>query len=172
MPETRDQEVTGESGNRNDSLRMAWKSAMPGCAVAAEATEETPTIGDVAGDLGAQLFRARKFLFFAEALPEAYLHALCSDFPGKIEQIRFDAQRSAVEGGPHADIGDRGTALGFTFVQRCCRVRDSARQKLLLRFQVQRRESKAPASAGASDNFAREGAWTAEGTRGVRDVTS
>src|SRR5258708_31354249 len=94
---------------------MAWRSALPGGAVAAEATEETPRIGDVAGDLGAQLFRARKFLFFAEALPEAYLHALCSDFPGKIEQIRFDAQRSAVEGGPHADIGDRAAALWFTF---------------------------------------------------------
>src|SRR6266446_9810933 len=50
---------------------MAWRSALPGGAVAAEATEETPRIGDVAGDLGAQLFRARKFLFFAEALPEA-----------------------------------------------------------------------------------------------------
>src|SRR5258708_30621062 len=97
---------------------MAWRSALPGGAVAAEATEETPRIGDVAGDLGAQLFRARKFLFFAEALPEAYLHALCSDFPGKIEQIRFVAQRSAVEGGPHADIGDRAAALGFTFEQR------------------------------------------------------
>src|SRR5260221_248542 len=96
MPETRDQQVPGESGNRNDSLRMAWRSALPGGAVAAEATEETPRIGDVAGDLGAQLFRARKFLFFAEALPEAYLHALCSDFPGKIEQIRFDAERSDI----------------------------------------------------------------------------
>src|SRR5258706_2417180 len=137
---------------------MAWRSALPGGAVAAEATEETPRIGDVAGDLGAQLFRARKFLFFAEALPEAYLHALCSDFPGKIEQIRFDAQRSAVEGGPHADIGDRAAALGFTFEQRSCHVDASAPPKLLLWFQGQRRESKAPATSGGSAHFAPDSA--------------
>src|ERR1700730_16268100 len=50
-------------------LRVAGRRALPGRAVAAEPAEETPGTGDVAGDLGAQLFRAGKFLFFAEALP-------------------------------------------------------------------------------------------------------
>ena len=69
----------------------AGSGGLAGGAVAAEAGEEAAGAGDVAGDLGAQFFGAGEFFFFAEALPEAYLHALCGDFSGKIEQVRFDA---------------------------------------------------------------------------------
>src|SRR5258708_31223428 len=81
----------------------------------AQAREKLVGAGDVAGDLGAKLVGAGELFFFAEALPETDLHAFCGDFAGKIEQVRFDAEGSAVEGRAHADVGDGAAAPGFAF---------------------------------------------------------
>src|SRR5260370_27336964 len=107
------------AGGRLCQLLASRGGRLPDRPKAAEAGEEAAGGGDVAGDLGAQLFGAGEFLFFAEALPEAELHALCDDFTGKIEQVSFDAEGSAVEGGAHADVGDGAQVPGFAFGAEC-----------------------------------------------------
>src|SRR5467141_226540 len=158
------------AGGRPCQLLASRGGRLPDRPKAAQAGEEAAGGGDVAGDLGAQLFGAGEFLFFAEALPEAELHALCDDFTGKIEQVGFDAEGSAVEGGAHADVGDGAAAPGFAFEQGARDVHTAGGQELLFRLQVQRGESEAAASAGAGNNFAGEGEGAAEKTRGVCDI--
>src|SRR6266436_3359741 len=119
------------AGGRPCQLLACRGGRLPDRPKAAEAGEEAAGAGDVAGDLGAEIFGAGKFLFFAEALPEADLHTLCGDFSGKIEQVRLDAERGAVEGGAHTDVGDRAAALAFAFEQRARYVDSASGQKLL-----------------------------------------
>src|SRR5216684_6204514 len=158
------------AGGRPCQLLASRGGRLPDRPKAAQAGEEAASAGDVAGDLGAQLFGAGELFFFAEALPETDLHAFCGDFAGKIEQVRFDAEGSAVEGRAHADVGDRAAAPGFAFEQGARDVDAAGGQELLLRFQVQRRKSEAAAGAGAADDFAGEGEGAAEEPRGVGDV--
>src|SRR5260370_39657594 len=68
------------AGGRPCQLLASRGGRLPDRPKAAEASEEAACAGDVAGDLSAQLFGAGEFFFFAEALPEAELHALCGDF--------------------------------------------------------------------------------------------
>src|SRR6266481_8780953 len=68
------------AGGRPCQLLTSRGGRLPDRPKAAQAREEAAGAGDVAGDLGAQLFGAGEFLFFAEALPEAGLHAFCGDF--------------------------------------------------------------------------------------------
>src|SRR6266436_7193070 len=105
------------AGGRPCQLLTSRGGRLPDRLKAAQAREKLVGAGDVAGDLGAQLFGAGEFLFFAEALPEADLHALGGDFTGKIEQVGFDAEGSAVEGRAHANVGDAAAAAGFAFEQ-------------------------------------------------------
>src|SRR5260370_2360312 len=119
------------AGGRRCQLLASRGGRLPDRPKAAGAGEEAAGDGDVAGDLGAQLFGAGEFLFFAEALPEAELHALCDDFAGKIEQVSFDAEGSAVEGGAHADVGDGAAAPGFAFEESACYVDAGGGAKVL-----------------------------------------
>src|SRR5258708_12848852 len=105
------------AGGRPCQLLASRGGRLPDRPKAAEAGEEAAGAGDVAGDLSAQLFGAGEFLFFAETLPEAELHAFCGHFTGKIEKMRFDAEGSAVEGGAHADVGDGAAAPAFPFAE-------------------------------------------------------
>src|SRR5258707_5558939 len=158
------------AGGRPCQLLASRGGRLPDRPKAAEAGEEAAGAGDVAGDLSAQRFGAGEFLFFAEALPEAEVHALGGDVAGKIEQVSFDAEGSAVEGGAHADVGDGAAAAGFAFEESACYVDAAGGQKLLFRLQVQRGERKAAAGAGAGNNFAGEGEGAAEEPGGVGDV--
>src|SRR5258707_4445976 len=119
------------AGGRPCQLLASRGGRLPDRPKAAEAGEEAAGAGDVAGDLSAQLFGASEFLFFAEALPEADLHAFCDDFAGKIEKMRFDAEGSAVEGGAHADVGDGAAAPGFALQATARYVDAPGREKLL-----------------------------------------
>ena len=122
--------------------------------IAAQAGEEAAGAGYVAGDLGAEFFGAGEFFFFAEALPKADFHALSGDFTGKIEQMRFDAERSAVEGGAHADVGYGAAAFGFAFEEGAGYVDAAGGQQLLVGLQIQGGEGEAAAGSGAGNNFA------------------
>src|SRR5712692_6809113 len=98
------------------------------------------------------------------------LHALGGDFPGKIEQVGFDTEGGAVEGGADTDVGDRAATLGFALEESSCHIDAAGGQKLLLGLQVEGGEGEAAAGAGADDDFTGEREGTAEEPRGVGDV--
>src|SRR5712692_6285408 len=98
------------------------------------------------------------------------VHAPGGDFTGKIEQVGFDTEGGAVEGGAEADVGDRAAAAGFPFEQGARDVDAAGGQKLLLGLEIQGGEGEAAAGAGAADDFAGEGEGAAEEPRGVSDV--
>ena len=102
----------------------------------AEAGEESAGRGDIAGDFGAELVGAGEFLFVAEALPKldfdadgrqpetrttAHWKIHTAGLAGRsrvsvagknvaaFEDVRFDGDGRAVEGGADADVRD-GTA--------------------------------------------------------------
>src|SRR5271154_3978847 len=82
---------------------------------AAEASEEFVGGGYVAGDLGAKFFWAAEFFFFAKAIPEMDLDAARGNFGERLEDMRLDAERGAVEGWAHADVCYRPASARFAF---------------------------------------------------------
>src|SRR6266478_1895549 len=123
-------------GGRRCQLLASRGGRLPDRPKAAQAREKLVGGGDVAGDLSAQLFGAGEFFLFAEALPEANLHAAGSDVTRKIQQVRFDAERRAVEGGAHADVGDGAATFGFSFEKSAGDVNAASGQEFLLGLEV------------------------------------
>src|SRR5258707_12815041 len=84
------------AGGRPCQLLASRGGRLPDRPKAAEAGEEAAGAGEVAGGFGAQLFGAGGILFFAGGRSEAEAHALCDEFPGKIQEGRFAAVGKAV----------------------------------------------------------------------------
>src|SRR5260370_18962733 len=98
------------------------------------------------------------------------LQVLGGDFPVKIEQVGFDTEGGAVEGGADTDVGDRAATLGFALEESSCHIDAAGGQKLLLGLVVEGGEGEAAAGGGADDDFTGEREGTAEEPRGVGDV--
>src|SRR5689334_21280339 len=124
----------GLSGSRTAERSTSGRGWLAKRAEAAEAGEEFVGGGDVAADLRAEFFRAGKFFFVAEALPEVDFDATRSGglfsrcgrnrrtevprsdrFRQPIQNMRFDAEGGAIERGAHADVRDRAAAEAFAF---------------------------------------------------------
>ena len=121
------------------------RTARIGCATgadAAEAGEEFVGGGYVFGDLGAKLFGAGEFLFFAKPLPEMDFDTRGADFGNRFEDMRFDAEGGAVERRPNADVGDRTARAGLAFKERACDVDPASGQEFLLGGEIQSRNVK------------------------------
>src|SRR5712692_10589532 len=69
--------------------------------------KEAARLRDIPRDLRAQGLRAAELALVAQALPEAHLHRTAADSFREIQQVAFDAERSAGKRGPHADVGRR-----------------------------------------------------------------
>jgi len=121
----------------------------------AEAGEEFVGGGDVAGDLEAEVFGRGEFHFVAEAAPETDFDVLWSEVAGVIEQVSFDGEIGAVEGGTHADIGDATMAGGFAFEYGASDVNTLGGKQFLVGFEIQGGEKEFAAGAGAANNFTR-----------------
>src|SRR5882762_6227893 len=82
-----------------------------------EACEEAVRRFDVACDLRLQFVGACELFLFAEAFPKANLDAFGLEHRWGVEYVCFDGQRSAIEGGAHANVGDGAAALRFAVEQ-------------------------------------------------------
>src|SRR3989442_13585684 len=115
-----------------------WTKHSGGLAQGAETSqprEKTLRAGNVAGNLRAQFIRPGELLFLAQAFPEANLDALRRFVPGKVQQVRLDAQRRAVEGRPVADI--RHGIVKRVSELRLCDIHALGGQQLLFRRDVE-----------------------------------
>src|ERR1700682_1153481 len=134
----------------------------------AQAGKEFVGAGDVAGDLGAQLFGAAEFFLFAKTVAKPQFHALGCRRQFSIEQMRFDAERRAVKRRAHADIRDRAVTARFSFKARARDVNAASGKQFLFRCKIQGREREAAPRPRAADHFTRESKRPAQKTRGVR----
>ncbi len=139
-------------------------------AEAAKAREEFVGGRDVTGDLEFEGFGGGEFLFGAEALPETDFDAARGKVAGVIEEMGFDGERGAIEGGADAHVGDTAVAAGLAFENGAGDVDAARGEKFLLGFQVESWKSEFAAGAGAGNDFAGEDEGAAEETAGVRDV--
>ena len=119
----------------------------------AEAGEEFVGGGDVAGDLESEIFGGGEFLFAAEMLPETDFDVFGGEVAGVIEQMGFDSEAGAVEGGTHADVGDAAMAGGFTFQNRAGDVDAAGGEQFLVGLEIESGEKKFAAGASAADDF-------------------
>src|SRR5258708_6006067 len=79
------------AGGRPCQLLTSRGGRLPDRPKAAQAGEKGVAARDVAGDLVAEVVRAREFFFFAEALPKVKFQPLGGHFSGVIEQVRLNA---------------------------------------------------------------------------------
>ena len=133
----------------------------------AETGEELAGNGDVAGNLGAEFFGGGEFFFVAEAFPELDLDAVGRDFGDGFEDVRFDAERGAIEGRAEADVSDRATRAGSAFEERASDVDAASGEKFLVRSKIKSRKSEAAASARAWDDVAGQHEGTTEKAGGM-----
>src|SRR5467141_440175 len=152
--------------------RAMWgrSSGLADGAEAAQAGEEFVGARDIAGDLRAQLFGAAEFFLFAKTVAKPHFDAFRCRRQFSIEQMRFDAERRAVNGGAHADIRDRAVTARLSFKARARDVNAASREQFLFRCQIQGREGEAATCPGAADHFTRESEGPAQKTRGVGHV--
>lgn len=102
----------------------------------AQAAEKRAGAADVGGDLRAEFFGAGEFSLGAEMAPEFELNAFGVDGTGEIEQVCFDGERGAIEGGAHADVGDGATRACFAFEQCACDIDAASGQQFLLGLKI------------------------------------
>src|SRR5260370_122785 len=111
----------------------------------AEAREELVGAGDIEGDLRAQLFGAAELFFLAKTLPKSYFQTLWCRGQLSVQQVRFDAERRAVERRAHADIRNRAMTARFSFEASARDVDAPCGKEFLLRGEVQRWKGEAAA---------------------------
>src|SRR5579859_323741 len=136
----------------------------------AEARKETVRPGDVARDLRFQFFGVCEFSFLAQAFPKTNLDPFGCKLFGRVEQMRFDGQGSAVERGPHANVGHGAAAFRFAIEHRAGDVNAASGQKFLLGLKIQRRNREAMADAFAGNDRAGENERAPEQPAGTADV--
>jgi len=102
--------------------------------------------------------------------PEFKLDAPGVDGAGEIEQVGFNGEGSAVEGGAHADVGDGAAGAGFALEQRTRDVNAARGQEVLLGLEIERRKGEPRTGAGAGDDGTGERVRTAEETGGAVDA--
>lgn len=140
------------------------------CTGAAQARKELIGAGDVGSDLRTQLLRAAEFFFFTKTLPESHFHPFGCRVQLRIEQMRFDAERCAIECRAEADIGHRAVTASLSFEACTCDVDAAGGKQFLLDGKVQRGKREFPSRSRAADDFARERKGPAQKTRGVGHV--
>src|SRR5882724_6540099 len=159
------------TSDRHGLLSTASGGRLMNGAGAAHTGEEFVGAGDVGGDLRAQLFGTVEFFFFAKALPEANFHALGCRAQLSVEQMRFNAERRAVERGTEANIGHRAVTASLSFKARTCDVDAPGGKQFLLDCKVQRGKCEFPPRSRAADDFSRESKGPPQKTGGVGHVT-
>src|SRR6266403_1776378 len=158
------------TSDRHGLLSTASGGRLTNGAGAAHTGEEFVGAGDVGGDLRAQLFGTVEFFFFAKALPEANFHALGCRAQLSVEQMRFNAERRAVERGTEANIGHRAVTASLSVKACTCDVDASGGKQFLLDRKVQCGKREFASRSCAADDFARESEGPAQKTRGVGHV--
>ncbi len=125
-------------------------------------------------DLGAKGFGRVEFYFVAKAVPEFYGKRTGDDLRFEIEEITFDGDVLAVEGGTRADVGDGAKCF---CVRRGLRVESDfgdvdaeLREDFLGRLEIERGDDDARAAAVAGDDMALEGVGAAEKAAGESDI--
>jgi len=131
--------------------------------------EEGTCAGEVALDLRAQGVGAGEFLFVAKTMPEADFERTGRYFLRKIEQVAFDGEVRAVEGGTHADVC--GGAIDAAVEQGFRHVDAMGGQAFLFGDEVESGENETAACAGAGANFSGEGKGAAKEACGSRHLS-
>src|ERR1700733_5238292 len=123
---------------------------------------------DIFQYLFAQGLRAGKLLLVAEAPEEYYFHFSGGQLLGKIEEVRFDCELVAVEGGADANVCD-GPVDSWA-EDGCGGVNAVFRQRFLLGGEIQSWHDEFASLACAGANLAFEGKRTAEEGLGIFDA--